>query len=140
MYHHFGFDNNDVENIKVKGKDIFTTFVDFIFYDGEIYGIKYDELSDGVKEQLYTDFCNIDALVSSYDANYKDDLADKYYKIKDYVSPEYYETKDKIIEYIGSDNMEKLNEIKEDSKDVGEDLWEKSKQKLKEKYENWKDE
>lgn len=133
-------DSNDVENIKAKGKDIFTTFVDFIFYDGEIYGIKYDELSDGIKEQLYTDFCNIDSLVSSYDSNYKEDLADKYYKVKDFVSPYYYSTTDKIKEYIGTDNMEKLNDIKENTSDVTEDLWNKSKEKIKNAYEEWKDE
>ena len=133
-------ESNDVENIKAKGKDIFTTFVDFIFYEGEIKGIKYDELSEGIKKQLYEDFCNIDTLVSNYSPNYKDDLADKYYKVKDYVSPKYYETKDKIIEYIGTENMDKLDSIKENSKDVGEDLWNKSKEKIKQKYENWRDE
>ena len=133
-------DSNDVEKIKTKGKDIFTTFVDFIFYDGEIYGIKYDELSEGVKEQLYDDFCSIDTLVSNYNPNYKDELADKYYKVKDFVSPYYYSTTDKIKEYIGTDNMEKIDDIKENAYDVGEDLFNKSKEKIKEKYEEWKDE
>lgn len=133
-------DSNDVENIKEKGKYIFTTLVDFIFYDGTICGIKYDELSDGVKEQLFSDLCDIDSIVNNYVPNYKEDLADKYYKVKDFISPYYYSTTDKIKEYIGSDNMDKLEDIKENASEVGEDLWNKSKEKIKEKYENWRDE
>ena len=131
--------SNDVEKFKSKGKELFTTFVDFIFYDKEIKGIKYDELSEGIKKQLYEDFCNIDELVSNYSPDYKENLSEKYTKVKDFVSPYYYSTKDKIKEYIGDNNLEKLENIKEDSKEVGKDLYNKSKEKIKEKYENWKD-
>ncbi len=132
--------SENVEKIRAKGKDIFTTFVDFIFYDGEIKGVKYDELSEGIKEQLYDDLATIDSLIVKYSPDYKENLADKYQKVKDFISPYYYALVDKIKECLGEDNLDRLNSIKENGKDVISDLWEKGKEKIKEKYENWRDE
>lgn len=131
--------SDNVDKIKSKGKDIFVTFVDFIFYDGEIKGIKYDELSEGVKEQLYEDFCNIDELIVRYSPNYKENLSEKYYKVKDFISPYYYSAKEKVKEALGDDNIERLESIKENGKEVISDLLDKGKEKVKDKYENWRD-
>ena len=132
-------DEVDMDAIKTKGKNITVTFIDFLFYDGEIYGITYDELSEGVKEQLYEDFCNIDSVIEEYVPGYKESIGEKYNKVKDFIAPKYYYVRDKVKEYIGEDNLEKLNEIKEDASDVVTDLWDKGKEKVKEKYENWRD-
>lgn len=129
----------DTEAIKTKGKALTVTFIDFIFYDGEIYGITYDELSEGVKEQIYQDFCDIDALIENYVPGYKEAIGEKYQVVVDFISPKYYYVVDKIKEFIGEDNLEKLNEIKENAGDVVSDLYNKEKEKIKEKYENWRD-
>lgn len=132
-------DKDNIDKIKSKGKDIFTTFVDFIFYDGEIKGVKYDELSEGVKEQLYEDFCNIDEFICKYSPDYKENLSEKYHKVKDFISPYYYSAKEKIKEALGDDNLERLESIKENGKEVISDLWDKGKEKVKDKYEDWRD-
>ena len=76
--------NVDTDKIKSKGKDIFVTFVDFVFYDGEIKGITFNDLSEGMKEQLYNDFCTIDGLICMYIPDYKENISDKYSKVKDF--------------------------------------------------------
>jgi hypothetical protein len=130
--------NTDAEEIRKKGKELFITFADFIFYDKEIYGITYDELSDGVKEQIYNDFSTIDSLVEEYSPGYKDDLADKYNTVKDFVSPYYYQAIDKIKEAIGNDNLEVLDDYKNTAKEDISELYEDSKETVKILYENWK--
>ena len=127
------------KNKKQKGKTLFITFVDFLFYDGEIYGITYDELSEGVKQQIYEDFCTIDGLIEQYVPGYKEAIGEKYTMVVDFIAPKYYYVLDTIKGYIGEENLEKLNEIKQDAGEVVSDLWDKGKEKVKEKYENWRD-
>lgn len=129
----------DTEAIRSKGKTLFITFVDFLFYDGEIYGITYDELSEGVKQQIYEDFCTIDGLIEQYVPGYKEAIGEKYTMVVDFIAPKYYYVLDTIKGYIGEENLEKLNEIKQDAGEVVSDLWDKGKEKVKEKYENWRD-
>ncbi len=59
--------------------------------------------------------------------------------MKNFISPYYYKFLSKIKELIGSDNLEKINEIFENDKSVISDLFGKVKQKTKEKYENLRD-
>ena len=129
----------NTEIIKQKGKEIFITFVDFIFYDGEIKGIKYSELSDGIKKQLYEDFCDIDALIIKYSPNYKDELTDKYKSVKDFTLPKYYNILEKIKDKLGEDNLDKLNDLKENSSEKVSNIYENTKVKIKQKYEDFKD-
>lgn len=127
-----------LDKAKEKGKELFITFVDFIFYDGEIKGIKYDDLSEAAKKQLFEDFCAMDEIISEYIPNYKENISSKYNAVKDFASPYYYSILSKIKEAIGSDNLEKINDFKDDASSKASDLINDGKQKLKEKYENWR--
>ena len=68
--------SNDAEKIGEKGRAAFIEFADFIFYDQEIEGYKYEELDEETKSKVYSKFCYIDNLVSGYNEDYKDSLED----------------------------------------------------------------
>ncbi len=127
------------DKLKQKSKETFITFVDFIFYDGEIKGIKYDELSDGIKEQLFIDFSNIDSLIVKYEPNYKEEVSDKYYVVKDYITPKYYKAVDSIKNYLGDEKLKKINDVKDTTKEKTKEVYEDLKNKIKIKYENYKE-
>ena len=132
--------SENVEKFKDKGRELFITLVDFIFYDGKIKGVTYDELNEAARKQLFEDLCTIDEFICKYVPNYKENMGSKYNAIRDFISPYYYKFLSKIKELIGSDNLERINEIFEDDKSVISDLLGKFKQKTKEKYENRRDE
>ena len=58
-------DSFDSGELLDKGKSYFIYCVDFLFYDGEIKGIKFDDLTDSAKEQLLLDITTIDSLICS---------------------------------------------------------------------------
>lgn len=131
--------SENVEKFKEKGKELFITLVDFIFYDGKIKGVTYDELNEAARKQLFEDLCTIDEFICKYIPDYKKNIGSKYNAIKNFISPYYYKFLSKIKELIGSDNLERINEIFENDKSVISDLFGKVKQKTKEKYENLRD-
>ena len=131
--------SENVEKFKEKGRKLFITLVDFIFYDGKIKGVTYDELNEAARKQLFDDLCTIDEFICKYIPDYKENIGSKYNTIKNFISPRYYKVLSKIKELIGSDNLEKINEIIEQDKSIISDLLGKGKQKIQEKYENWRD-
>lgn len=132
--------SENVEKFKEKGRELFITLVDFIFYDGKIKGVTYDELNEAARKQLFEDLCTIDEFICKYIPDYKENIGSKYNTIKSFISPYYYKALSKIKELIGSDNLERINEIIEEDKSLISDLLGKGKQKIQEKYENWRDE
>ena len=76
----FGEMGSDVRNsfngseLLDKGKLYFIYCVDFLFYDGEIKGVKFSDLSDTAKEQLISDIITIDDLICSKFTNYKESI------------------------------------------------------------------
>lgn len=132
-------ENNDIDNIKKYGKEIFVNMVDFIFYDKEIRGIKFSELKEETKQDIYETFCDIDSLIIRYCPDYKENIGEKYEAVKDFASKAYYKTLDVIKEKIGEENYEKVKETKDNFKEKAKDGTENVKKYIKEKYENWRD-
>ncbi len=60
-----------------KAKGVFITIVDFIFYDGEIKGVTFDELSDKGKEKVLNIAHSIDEKIESKYPNYKSTISTK---------------------------------------------------------------
>lgn len=60
-----------------KAKGIFIGIVDFLFYDGEVNGIKFKELSDNGKKRVLGISSNIDENLDSKFPNYKDKISSK---------------------------------------------------------------
>ena len=68
--------DKDDESFFEKGKRYFIYSVDFLFYDSEIGGIKFSDLTSSAKEQLLHDIVTIDDLICSKFPNYKENISD----------------------------------------------------------------
>ncbi len=55
-----------------KGKELYTSAVDFLFNDKEIGGITFDELSDSAKETFFGIVSSIDETIMKVDPDYKE--------------------------------------------------------------------
>lgn len=130
---------NDFENVKTYGKAFFVKTVDFIFYDKDINGIKFNDLKEETKEDVYNAFCNIDALIMTFSPDYKENIGEKYEIVKDFTSNVYYSSLDKIKQSIGEENYNKIGEIKDNAKEKIKEGTNNAKEYIKEKYENWRD-
>lgn len=68
--------SKDITNIKDKAKSIFITTVDFIFFDGEIKGVKFDELTSKAKEKVLNIVSIIDLKIENKFPNYKETISE----------------------------------------------------------------
>ena len=129
----------DYENVKKYGREFFIKMVDFIFYDKDINGIKFSDLKEETKEEVYNTFCDIDALIMTFSSDYKENIGEKYEVVKDFTSKTYYNALDKIREAIGDEKYDKVKEIKDNTKEKIKDGTDNAKEYIKKKYENWRD-
>lgn len=68
--------SKDITNIKDKAKAIFITTVDFIFFDGEIKGVKFDDLTNKAKEKVLNIVSIIDLKIENKFPNYKETISE----------------------------------------------------------------
>ena len=68
--------SESVSNAKDKVKGTFITIVDFIFYDSEINGVTFDELTDFGKQKVLEIANKIDNKIENKFPNYKDTISD----------------------------------------------------------------
>ena len=132
------YDNHDTESLASKGKKYFIKAVDFIFYDGEIKGVKFDELKEESKQVIYEQLCDMDELIMTLAPNYKETISEKYQIVKDFTKKGYYFVLDKIKDALGEERYDKIAEIKDNLKDKIGDLYEGGKTKIKDWYEEFK--
>ena len=141
------------KSVSDKAKGIFITLVDFCFYDGEIKGYTFNELTDKGKSQVLKIVNRIDEKIEKKFPNYKDNISAKVSKALNKMSElirkgannlndfaldklgvEYYnnmiEEKDELVKY--TKNALDL------FKNFGSSLWNKTTTKLKDWYENFK--
>lgn len=133
------YDNRDTETLAQKGKKYFIKAVDFIFYDGEIKGVKYDDLKEESKEVLFEQLCEMDELIMTLAPNYKENISEKYHVVKDLTNKAYYYVLDKIKTALGEERYDKIGEIKDSVKEKLSDVYEKGKTKIKDWYEGFRD-
>ena len=139
-------ESETVSNIKAKSKIIFVNLVDFVFYNGEIHGITFDELSDSAKNKVMEITLSMDSKIESKIPGYKEKIKDKSGKYIEYSLEKMKTIKDsveqKLEEKIGqqeyNDMKEDLKERVNETKDITKDLYEKGKEKLKTWYEGWR--
>ena len=145
--------SDNIANAKVKCKEYFITFVDFIFYDGKIKDITFSELKDGTKETVITVVQKLDILIMKKFPNYKETISEKSKHLYDKASELLHNGKESINDYVetqvGEENYQKIldemADIKErdketwnNMKDFGSDVYESGKDKVKTWYENFK--
>lgn len=106
-----------------KLKDIFITLTDFIFYNGEIKGKTFSELTNELKNKVINIYENIDLKIESRFPNYKEKIKDNGIKSYINVKSKLKEIKNNIIdEYKNKVGEERFNIIKDTYEDGKKDI------------------
>lgn len=136
----------ETEKVKEKVVDYFIVVTDFIFYDSEINGVKFDDLKEATKEEILKIYFNIDGKIENKFPNYKETINEKYDVAKEYLSEKYNvissNVVDKIKEKIGEDkyneSVDKIKETTDSVVDTTKDVYNDAKVKVKDWYQNLK--
>lgn len=141
------------ETVEDKLKGTFVTIVDFIFYDAEINGIKFDDLTDGAKQNILETAHTIDSKIEKKFPGYKETISDKtknaYNKASEVIKKGANSVKNFSKEKLGEENYNAIVEAKDELVyytknafdivgDVTINLWEKGKSKVKDWYEKFR--
>ena len=98
------------ETLKEKAKRNFIMIVDFIFYDGEIKGRKFSELTSTAQARVLYYALLIDDKIDNKFPNYKDEIKGKYEGIKAKIVAKYMD----ITTSICNENEDKCENVKND--------------------------
>jgi len=96
----------ETEKVKEKAINYFIIVTDFLFFDSEINGIKFDDLKEETKEEILKIYFNIDSKIENKFPNYKDTIKSKSNKVYNSASNKIKEG----INYIDEKAYEKLGE------------------------------
>lgn len=130
--------NNDDNLSKGKVKELFTTLIDFLFKDGEIKGVKLDDISNDTKIKLLDIFKNLDTYIVKVWPNYKDDLASKKDIIFDNIKDKAGDIFQGIKNKIGEDKVETFMDSTKDTHDDIKEFMSDAKDKLSSLYDKFK--
>ena len=110
--------NNSWNDVKDKAKEYFIDIVDFIFYDKEIRGYTFSELSDNTKIKVIALALKIDSKIEEYIPGYKKSISSNgnkiYTDVKDRLVSSYLDLSVKIC----SNNEEGCNKAKDIFSDI----------------------
>lgn len=105
----------DIQN-KLKG--IFITTVDFIFYDGKINGVTFEELGENAKQQVLKTAASIDSKIENRFPNYKETISTKtknaFHAIGDMIHKGANNIQEFSKEKLGEENYNSLINAKEE--------------------------
>lgn len=132
-------ESEQVEQAKEKGKEYFITGVDFIFYDKEINGVTFDDLTEEGKKVTLENLETIDGWIMEIAPDYKDKISEKYQVVKDFVSTTYYDVLESIKESLGEENYSAIREKKNEIKESITNPKDKVLEKVSDWYQNFKD-
>lgn len=136
--------NNEDETLGQKIKSKFVSCIDFIFYDKEINGIKFKDLTNKTKLKILEITLSIDSKIDSKFPGYKDSISNTYSNIKSKIIEKYLE----VTTNICNKEPELCTEAKEGFKNLKNSFgitWDFIKEiigsgtsKLKDWYEIWR--
>lgn len=137
--------NQEDYSLREKAKESFITVIDFIFYDKEVKGYTFKELTTAAKLKVIKLALTIDHKIDSYFPNYKEVIKDKYTDFKGKLALKYLEFTSYLCETVGESTC---NQAKEDFNTMKESFgftWQFIKElassgsgKVKEFYESWR--
>ena len=142
-----------VNNAKDKAKGVFVTIVDFLFYDSEINGVTFDELTDNGKQKVLEIASSIDNKIENKFPNYKETISetakDAFNKASELIKKGANNLKEFSKEKLGEENYNAIVEVKDEFVeytkeaidiigDVGSDLLDSGKEYIKNWYENFR--
>ncbi len=138
--------NPEDSTLREKIKNAFVTVVDFIFYDKEIAGYTFQELTTTAKLKVIHLALTMDHKIDEYFPNYKDIIKDKYTSIKGKLAVKYLEFTSFLCDSVGevtcNQAKEDFNAMKESfgfAWDLIKELATSGSSKVKEFYESWRD-
>lgn len=161
--------NNEVEEITNQDsltkeeqnvlKNTFITLTDFIFYNGEIKGKTFNELTTTAKESVISLYEKIDSKIESKIPNYKETIKDtskKTYKnikekltslkddlllkYKTEIGEENYQEQEELIDESISTMKESFSPVIDTIVDKSKEIYETAKEKTSSWYQEWKEE
>ena len=147
------FNSEQANSDKDKVKGAFVTVVDFLFYDSEINGITFDELTDAGKQKVLQIANAIDTKIESKFPNYKDTIADgaknAFNKASELIKKGANNVKEFSKDKLGEDNYNAIVDVKDEIVeytkkaidiigDFGSNIFNKGKEYIKEWYENFR--
>lgn len=98
------YKNEDNPTFREKAKNIFVTVVDFLFYDKEIKGYKFKDLTYQTKLKVLKIAASIDNKIDEYFPNYKDKIKSGYENIKGKIAVKYLEYTSKLCDKVGEES------------------------------------
>lgn len=134
-------------------KGVFISIVDFLFYDGEINGVTFDELSDSGKRKVLEIASSIDSTIENKFPGYKETISDKasnaFNKASEIIKKGANDLNDFAREKLGEDNYQSIIDAKDELivytknainfiGDVSSSLWNSAEDKLNNWYQNFK--
>lgn len=131
-------ESEQVEQAKEKGKEYFITGIDFIFYDKEMNGVTFDDLTEEGKKVTLENLETIDGWIMEIAPDYKDKIGEKYQVVKDFVSTTYYDVLESIKESLGEENYSAIQEKKNEIKESITSTKDKALEKVSDWYQNFK--
>lgn len=134
-------------------KGVFISIVDFLFYDGSINGVTFDELTDSGKQKVLEIASSIDSTIENKFPGYKETISDKasnaFNKASEIIKKGANDLNDFAREKLGEDNYQSIIDAKDELivytknainfiGDVSSSLWNSTKDKLNNWYQNFK--
>lgn len=134
-------------------KGVFISIVDFLFYDGSINGVTFDELTDSGKQKVLEIASSIDSAIENKFPGYKETISDKasnaFNKASEIIKKGANDLNDFAREKLGEDNYQSIIDAKDELivytknainfiGDVSSSLWNSTKDKLNNWYQNFK--
>lgn len=141
------------ENFKDKASSTFISIVDFLFYDGTIKGISFDELTEKGKEKVLEIASKIDVKLEEKCPGYKETISNStskaYQKASEIIKKGAKNINDFAKSALGDDNYQAIIDAKDElvkySKEslnyvtgAGSKVFNNTKEKLNEWYQNFK--
>ena len=108
----------NTEDAKKKAKEYFVSLVDFIFYDKEIKGHTFKELSASAKAKTIYYTLKIDSIIDKNIPGYKNTLGDSYKNAKNQLIAKYTDLSIDVC----TNNSELCNDLKRDTSDLKNSL------------------
>lgn len=131
-------ESEDFEQLKEKGKYYVTTGIDFIFFDKEINGITFNEMTTEFKIRAMNDIASLDSAVEAYYPGYKESFSSKYQVAAEFVSSKYIDIVDAIKEYLGDENWNALGNMKDQIFGDISNYTNEAIEDIKELYKSWR--
>ena len=139
--------SDNSETSKNKVTNFFVDAIDFIFYEKEINGVKFNDLTDSAKSKILNVVDRVDTSIENKFPNYKENIKDNSTKVYTEVSDKIKEginyLEEKTEDKIGTENYDNLKDNYEEVKDKTKNGFDKIKDVIvstKDKIKNWYEE